>query len=777
MRHTRLIPLLLLLASSSVVLGQAQAIKNALGTQPEAPAKAPETPEETKERLLKWQKEARDSLARLDDPAAANSLPEGIPPNEVDERRRNTEQITLTVDRYVKAVESLKNAAKSVATFRETANAWVGFPDPPPYSLLLVDDLLNEQDAVRDKLSSLESSEQVLKRTLAAVLSDAKSSDEKAKQLAVEFNQAPAGNPALQWRFEASHVISRALAARGGLLQLLCEILGFQIEETKAEMLLLSKKVKIAKAGATFTQENLTTLETASKKQEATIRKDIEGMAKRQNSATANQKQARAALDSLLATNPDAANSPNLELAKLRLEVANDRVDTLQSIAEGLETLIQLETIKITAYQERRILINPPSEPIQAKSLGNLTVFVDRLKALDIYLQNESTSSNAEIAQFDLKAASIPADDPRTPLLVERRAFKLEKQSLYQRIRQSITLQRKLMERWLVEYSPKKDSQPVLEKVAAFSSDIWKRIKGVWSLRVMAGEDFTVEVDGVTQTISTDVTVGTLLRALFFFLIGYWILAKIAGHLQNSIVSRGHIAEAQARTLRNWAMIVVGIFLAIGTLSLLNIPITIFAFFGGALAIGLGFGSQTLIKNFISGIIVLFERKVRVGDIVDVGGISGSITEINTRSSVLRSADGKETLIPNSFFLENKFTNLTLSNRRVRRSFEIRVDYGSEAQEVIPTIKECVERHGLVLKDPAPVVILSNFGDAALVFTVFFWTEFNDKTDGDVVASDIRLMIEKRFQELSIQLAGGTTRQPSPPDGPAPIESGSKSSP
>jgi len=770
MRYSSLISLLFCLASTVPMLGQAQAIKNVLDGQAEAPAKAAETPDETKERFLRWQKEARDSLARLDDPAAANSLPQRILPNEVEERRRNTEQITLTVDRHVKAVENLKNAAKSVATFRETANAWVGFADPPPYSLLLVDDLLNEQDAVKEKLASLESSEQVLKRTLASVLTDAKSSEENAKQLAAESNKAPATDPALQWRYEAAHINSRSLAARGGLLQISCDILGFQMEESKAELLLLSKKIKIAKAGATFTEENFTTMEAASKKQQAALRKDIEGMAKRQNSATANQKQARSALDTLLPSTPEGSDAPNLDLAKLRLEVANDRVDTLQSIAEGFETLIQLEGIKPSAYQERKILLSPPSASIQAKSLENLTSFVDRLKALDIYLQNESASSNAEIAQSDLKSASIPADDPRTPLLVERRAFKLEKQTLYQRQRQTITLQRRLMERWLIEYTPKKENRPVYQKITGFSSSVWNKIKGIWSLRVMAGEDFTVEVDGVKQSISTDVTVGTLLRALFFFIIGYWVLAKITKRLQHSIVSRGHIAEAQARTLRNWAMIVIGIFLAIGTLSLLNIPITIFAFFGGALAIGLGFGSQTLIKNFISGIIVLFERKVRVGDIVDVGGLSGSITEINTRSSVIRSGDGKETLIPNSFFLENKFTNLTLSNRRVRRSFDIGVVYGSQTQVVIATIKECIDRHGLVLKDPAPIVTLSNFGETALVFTVYFWTEFNDRTDGDVVASDIRLMIEKRFHESAIHLSGASARQPLHIDQPMQIE-------
>ena len=197
-------------------------------------------------------------------------------------------------------------------------------------------------------------------------------------------------------------------------------------------------------------------------------------------------------------------------------------------------------------------------------------------------------------------------------------------------------------------------------------------------------------------------------------------------------------------------MILVSIALAITTLNYFDIPLTVFAFFGGALAIGLGFGTQTLIKNFISGIIVLFERKIRVGDIVEVDGVSGKVSEINTRSSVLRSADGKETLIPNSIFLENRVTNQTLSNRRVRRMIRVGVAYGTSPSQVSTILKECAERHGLILKDPAPVVAFEDFGDNALLFAIYFWTENNDKTDPVVVSSDVRIMIEKRFEEVGI---------------------------
>jgi small-conductance mechanosensitive channel len=149
---------------------------------------------------------------------------------------------------------------------------------------------------------------------------------------------------------------------------------------------------------------------------------------------------------------------------------------------------------------------------------------------------------------------------------------------------------------------------------------------------------------------------GQLISALLLFVIGYFAASKITRRMQSILVSRGRIGEAQSSTLRRWFMALLAFLLAILTLKILNIPLTVFAFLGGALVIGIGFGTQTMIKNFISGIIVLFEGNIRVGDILNVDGIVGTVSEINTRSSILRSADGVETLIPNSVFLENKIT-------------------------------------------------------------------------------------------------------------------------
>ncbi len=745
---------------------QVQTLKKVLDSQQPPPPAPAEKPDEAKTRLQQWLKEARETLGRLEDPAAAGSQPAGITAADLEERRRDAEQTVLTIGRYITTLDNVAAAGKSVTAARDTGTAWVGFKEQPPYSITLVDDLRNEQDAVQGKLASYESSLVVYQRTLDEVLAETKAQEELANQIPV------GGDEVAKWRMEAARTKSRLLAARAGLIQSNCDATAYQIEVAKLELALLDRKVKAAKAGARFSQEDLAKIEAASDERKSAYRKELESIAKRQKLAQPARKQERAAFEALVASVDEGTQPPGAELAKLRMEVADERSDTLQTISEGLENQIQLENLIVQAYQSRKAFLDASDQASRDKALATLRSLLDRIKAWEIFSSNEIPGVEADINRLDSRAASIPADDPRAALLVEQRKIKSEKLAVFQRISQGVVVQRRLLERWVGDFTPKQEEEKnIYQGVSTLTSNTWALMKSIWSFEVTSTEE-KFEVDGQVFTKKTPVRLGVLLRALFFFALAYAVLSRVANKIQRGIVNRGHIADAQAKTLRNWAMILVSVFLAIGTLSLLKIPITVFAFFGGALAIGLGFGSQTLIKNFICGIIVLFERKIRVGDIVDVGGLSGTVTEINTRSSVLRGADGKETLIPNSYFLDNRITNLTLSNRRVRRLLLVRVPLKAPVQLVITILKECVERHGLILKDPAPFVTLEDIVENANIFGIYYWTEFNDKTNSDVVASDLRLMAEKKIGEIIPQEIKAEETAPANPPAEAAAETG-----
>jgi small-conductance mechanosensitive channel len=166
---------------------------------------------------------------------------------------------------------------------------------------------------------------------------------------------------------------------------------------------------------------------------------------------------------------------------------------------------------------------------------------------------------------------------------------------------------------------------------------------------------------------------------------------------------------------------------------------------------------QTIIKNLISGMIVLAERRIQIGDIVDVDGINGTVTTVDLRSTTVRSFEGLETMVPNSMLLENKVTNWTLSDRKVRRTVKVGVAYGTPMRDAAELLEACARRHGNVLGDPAPYVIFEDFADSAQLLVLHFWVELGPKVSGTQVASDLRFMIEKQFAEAGISIASRAT--------------------
>ncbi|HEX6945640.1 MAG TPA: mechanosensitive ion channel family protein, partial [Casimicrobiaceae bacterium] len=125
---------------------------------------------------------------------------------------------------------------------------------------------------------------------------------------------------------------------------------------------------------------------------------------------------------------------------------------------------------------------------------------------------------------------------------------------------------------------------------------------------------------------------------------------------------------------------------------------------------------------------------------------------VDLRSSTILGFDGVETAIPNAVFLENKVTNWTESDRKVRRVVKVGVAYGSPLREVAEILEDCAKRHGVVLDDPAPLVVLEDFGADALAFALYFWVELRTGVNAAQVASDLRYMIAKRFAESGIAI-------------------------
>jgi len=274
----------------------------------------------------------------------------------------------------------------------------------------------------------------------------------------------------------------------------------------------------------------------------------------------------------------------------------------------------------------------------------------------------------------------------------------------------------------------------------------------VWTFELFAAQD-TIEVDGQQISGKRSITVDKVVTALAILIFGYMIAVRLARLIERIMVVRFGMDASLARIARRWILFLEVLLLVVLSMLVVKIPLTIFAFMGGALAIGAGFGMQNLLKNLISGIMLLFERPFRPGDMVEVGGIRGRIMDIGVRSSHILDANGIETLIPNSTFIEQNVTNWTLSSKSVRIVVNIGIAYGSPVKEVTRLLLEIADRHGLALKEPAPQVLFEDFGSDALLFGLYIWVEINPEVSMKAIASDLRFMINKTLIENGIEIA------------------------
>ncbi len=157
-------------------------------------------------------------------------------------------------------------------------------------------------------------------------------------------------------------------------------------------------------------------------------------------------------------------------------------------------------------------------------------------------------------------------------------------------------------------------------------------------------------------------------------------------------------------------------------LQALGVNLAALAVFGGALGIGLGIGLQDIAKNFVSGLIILFERPVQVGDRIEIGDVTGDVVEVRARATVVRTNDDVHLIVPNSKFISDTVTNRSFGHHRVRYRIPVSVAYGSDPRAVETALLEAASRSPTVLDEPPPTVRLLQFGESSLDFALLCWT-------------------------------------------------------
>lgn len=247
------------------------------------------------------------------------------------------------------------------------------------------------------------------------------------------------------------------------------------------------------------------------------------------------------------------------------------------------------------------------------------------------------------------------------------------------------------------------------------------------------------------------ITIGELSGILFWIVFFYWLLkwAKILfvdKFLLRFTKERGTIAPISSivRAIV-WGIMVILVLQAYGVdLSGLKI-IT------GALGVGIGFGLQNITNNFISGIIIIFERPIKVGDRVEVGDIQGDVTHISIRATTIRTNDNISIIVPNSYFVNNNVINWSYNDHYVRLRFRVPVSYKEDPEYVKKVLLEVAAECPSVLTEPKPDIWFDEFGESALVFQMNVWTR-EYVTSPKTLKSILYYAVSKKFKEHKIEM-------------------------
>lgn len=674
------------------------------------------------------------------------------------ERYRLLDSLVTRLSSQLSLINEREELRRTRTAVEQKAKSWAGFPEPPPYSILMVDELMHSLLTARAKAQGLSTNKDLFAQQASQYRESAQHAEEMERLAAdgLEKAQSPGERLTASWQKELAELTARNADALAVSIALRYEVIGERLGVAGLEVGLLERQLAEARKRLVFSKADLNQALTRLKSSRLNLEQELESSLVRDARSRSKLVRTQQELNSFTLRYGTGDNSPAIEARRKGLEARNRAalawVESSRFETEVVSALIAINKSNATLWEKRYTAVTGKDAEEQRVILAEFRKNREQLKPWLEYTQQQLKLYQA--AEREQESLLVKIDE-RSPLRAAGRellaAIRLQRQLAE---RQKTAVEQADLDRqsWLEDIERVQQSRSIAVRFkngAGIFADIFQNI---WRFELFAVED-TVEVAGQKVVTSRGVTVGKSVGAILLFIVGYLIAAFLGRRAQRIMVARFRVGEHQANVIRRWLLALTIFILLIITLNLARIPLTVFAFMGGALAIGVGFGTQTLIKNFICGILILLERNVKVGDTIDVDGVVGRVVTVDIRASTILGFDGVETVIPNSMFLENKVTNWTHTNTCLRRIVRVGVAYGSPTKRVRDILVECGKEHGQILKDPLPEALFEDFGDNSLIFALYFWVEHGPETNPLQVASDLRFMIDQRFAEDNISIA------------------------
>ena len=708
----------------------AMAVPPALPGMVEAAGKAPATTnglEEVRKNLETAKRElsAAEAVSRRSPKASAG------PEEQVEQQLYLLREMVRAYEQTLIHRERIEQARKLTDEAQKQADAWAGFETRSPYSVFFLDKVIEEAIAAERRVKATSAEYQSFTafrehltraiQTNAAMIRREEEARQSGDKPAVG-GKAPELLELLRLRARAQTAVLTELESSGETLRL--DNVRAGIEEKLAR-----RKVDAARADVRFPQADFQRL---------------------RDELDAESRDASRNLARLLGETGD---SERKQLGGREEAQRDARVPAIagSGLMDALRLLPTVIEIKRGAWELRYGLYNERSPALLASAADQQRQFSKSLELFATNVERQLRSSGEVAGRVESLLMAAESTALRQTLRMQLEDIVKRRKHLQDTAAAVVSTQF-VVDRLGEELGASKASMGVMDRLKTTVSRASEFAGKLGNYELFTAEN-TIEVDGRKVTGISSITIGKIARAVLIFAVGVFAALWLGRVAENYVVGRFGYDATRARILRKWLFTLGLLILLVVVLTWVNIPLSVFAFLGGAVAIGVGFGMQTLLKNLISGLMLLFEQPFKPGDLVQVGDIKGNITEVGIRSSVIRDANGIETLVPNSVFLEQNVTNWMYENPRVRFCLRVGVAYGSPAREVADILDECVSRHGLVLDDPVPMVLFEDFGADALQFAVYYWVEIGSKANPVQIASDLRFIIDKALSEKGIVIS------------------------
>jgi potassium efflux system protein len=735
---------------------------SALGKKkPDAQAQTPAAATITDENIDESQAKLESRLTELhlqllpEAVAAMRSTYQGAAsPQELEEWEKLANRLAGILDSHINVLIKLKNIRQVNRDQTLRIKSWRGFPDKPPYPLSLLDNL---SDVIHAKLINLQSLD-MMGTTFEGEFeefSNGLKNSRKQVRLAEENVEKSVGKPAEQrsrWLLVMARLRDEVnqdgvvfAEARRLMLQESREGLQSEIDFSRQKLAVALKNYRFS---ADELEQKLKDIDDRREQlQQEMSRAEHDGENARK-ALQASEQAVRRAQDEFASRGMSKVPLDRLTKEHQLQQILFDAAEFRTTILRGMLYLLKNEK---GIWLERYTIANgEKAKRDQGElrrnqdDLANYARWKEFISAkrtsLQLLIQSQQEKLNAislsgserEVAQSILKAYQAQLG------VLHRGDAVLDQYAQVARHRDEEA------KRALKELTLADRARETLDSVSAAAGKIWHA-------ELYVAEE-TIIADGKKIVRPRSVTLGKLVEAVLILVAGSWVIQRQKKFFHWMATNRLKFSANEAHLYSRLFGYLLYIVLLVGALIFVKIPLAVFAFFGGALAIGIGFGAQTLINNFISGMILLFDRTIRVGDVVEVDGHRGRVATIGMRSSSVKRFDGVEILVPNSLFLQQNVTNWTSSDKRVRYSVSLGVAYGSPTQEAQRVILKAVEDQREVLRDPPAYVVFENFADSSLNFTAYFWINLDPEINSLVVFSDIRHRIGERLAEAGIAI-------------------------